>query len=172
MRSFALSLSCAKQRRAAPYRESLLPRKECADRSHDPAPQVDQYSLPCDSPGRSGLEFRVRGSKELPKHHLGRAFDYALADLHERSPHLHIAGIFDHRRGAIARFEVERAGAAHEALLAFAVHEHFVVLRWTLVFDLELPGVDAFDRRDPDIDGSAVFVGAQCLELFASGEKP
>jgi len=109
----------------------------------------------------------------LPDQHLGRAVDNALPDLYQRAADLHVTGISDNRliRIAVLDREVECAEATQEALLAFTVDIHLVMLRLADLVQLELAHINALDSRDSDINRAGEFVSGELLEFFASGDK-
>jgi hypothetical protein len=110
-------------------------------------------------------------AKNCPVIILRRALDNALADLDRRPADLDSARVLHHRLIAVAVLgrEVEDAGAAHETPLTFAVHNHLVMFGRTDFVELELAGVNPFDRRDTDVDGAGEFVGASCSSFSPPG---
>src|SRR5262249_47357220 len=83
---------------------------------------------------------------------------------------LSVTRVTDERLRSLLFFEIHRARALDESLLALAVEHHAVVLRWLQIFELYLAVVDALHRREPDVDLAAVLVLADLLELAGAGD--
>src|SRR6185295_11896830 len=93
------------------------------------------------------LCFGAQTREELPRHHLRRPLDHALAHARDRSSNLHVAHITN-LRTIRCLLELEIAGAFEKSRLAFAVNNDAQVFGLAHIFESRGPIEDTFDRSD------------------------